>query len=71
MYFQELKLHTQEMVFLCDNRSILLISLKKKKKTGMLGCKPCEVLIEQNHRLGDSPKPIVVDQGKYQHLVGK
>lgn len=40
-------------------------------KTGMLGFKPIDTTIEQNHKLGDAKKEAIVDQGMYQRLVGK
>ena len=46
-------------------------TLNLLKEAGMLGCKPSEMLIEQNHRLGDSPESTVVNRGWHQHLIGK
>jgi hypothetical protein len=41
------------------------------KDTGMLGCKPVETPIEQNHRLEEFPEDVTVDRGSYQRLVGR
>ena len=37
----------------------------------MLGFKPIDTTIEQNHKLRDAKKEAIVDQGMYQRLVGK
>ena len=37
----------------------------------MLGCKPSETPIEQNHKLGEAIEDAMVDKGRYQRLVGK
>ncbi|XP_042511753.1 uncharacterized mitochondrial protein AtMg00810-like [Macadamia integrifolia] len=37
----------------------------------MLGCKPVNSPIEHNHRLGEDCGPSLVDEEKYQRLVGK
>jgi transposase InsO family protein len=41
------------------------------KDTGMLGCKPAETPIEQNHRLEEFPEDVPVDRESYQRLVGR
>ena len=41
------------------------------KETRMLRCKPSDVLIESNHRLGASTKSSLVNKVQYQRLVGK
>lgn len=41
------------------------------KETGMLGCKPIDTPIDQNHRLGVSDDDALVEKGRYQRLVGR
>lgn len=41
------------------------------KETRMLGCKPVDTHIEQNHRLGNSESDTPVERSCYQRLVGK
>ena len=40
-------------------------------EVGLLDCKPIDVLIQQNHRLGEYLNQIPNDKGRYQRLVGK
>ena len=40
-------------------------------EVGLLKCKPTDVLIQHNHRLGGYPDQIPIDKGKYRRLVGK
>ena len=39
-------------------------------ETGMLACKPVEMPIEMNHKLGVFPDQALTDKGRYQQLVG-
>jgi hypothetical protein len=41
------------------------------KDTSILGCKPVETPIEQNHRLGEFLEEVAVDKGSYQRLIGR
>ncbi|TYK02314.1 reverse transcriptase [Cucumis melo var. makuwa] len=58
-------------------RSKECISVSQRKytldlltKTGMLGCRLADTLIEFNCKLGNSDDQVPVDKEQYQHLVG-
>lgn len=54
-------------IFLSQRKYILDLL----EETGMLGCKPSDVLIESNHRLGATTKSSLVNKEQCQRLVGK
>jgi len=54
-------------IFLCQRKyTIDLLS-----ETGLLGCKPVDTPIEQNHMLFQCSNSTSIDRGRYQMLVGK
>jgi hypothetical protein len=54
-------------IFLCQRKyTIDLLS-----ETGLLGCKPVDTPIEQNHMLFQCSNSASIDKGRYQRLVGK
>lgn len=40
-------------------------------KIGILGCKACDIPLEQNHTLYEDLEGVLVDKGRYQHLLGR
>lgn len=59
--------HSKNGIFVSQQKYILDLL----NETGMLGCKPVDTPIEQNHKLGEANEDVVVDRGVYQRLVGK
>ena len=59
--------HSRNGIFISQQKYILDLL----QETGMLGCKPSETPIEQNHKLGEATEDAMVDKGRYQRLVGK
>ena len=54
-------------IFLCQKKYIIdLLS-----ETGLLGSKPVDTPIEQNHKLFQCSNSANIDKGRYQRLVGK
>jgi len=54
-------------IFLCQRKyNIDLLS-----ETGLLGSKPVDTPIEQNHKLFQCSNSANIDKGRYQRLVGK
>ena len=41
------------------------------EETGMLGCRPTDIPMEQNGKLSDDEESPSIDKGQYQRLVGK
>ncbi|KAH9649579.1 protein kinase domain-containing protein [Citrus sinensis] len=67
-YFLRIEVaRSRKGIFLSQRKYILDLL----KETGMLGCKPSDVPIESNHRLGVSTKSSLVNKEQYQSLVGK
>ena len=58
---------SQKGIFLSQRKYILDLL----EETGMLGCKPSDVPIESNHRLGATTKSNLVNKEQYQRLVEK
>ncbi|KAL5568221.1 hypothetical protein UlMin_024796 [Ulmus minor] len=54
-------------IFLSQRKYILDLLTE----TGMLGCKPVDTPIEQNHKLFHCSDATSTDKGRYQRLVGK
>ena len=54
-------------IFLSQRKYTLDLLLE----VGLLDCKPADVLIQQNHMLGEHPNQILIDKCRYQRLVGK
>ena len=54
-------------IFLSQRKYTLDLLLE----VGLLDCKPADVLIQQNHMLGEHPNQILTDKCRYQRLVGK
>ena len=59
--------HSREGIFISQQKYVCDLL----KETGMLGCKPTDTPIEQNHKLGEITEEPKVDRGRYQRLVGK
>ncbi|KAH9741647.1 protein kinase domain-containing protein [Citrus sinensis] len=67
-YFLEIEVaRSRKGIFLSQRKYILDLL----EETGMLGCKPSDVPIESNHRLGATTKRRLVNKEQYQRLVGK
>ena len=54
-------------IFLCQRKYTIDLLLE----TGLLGSKPVETPIEQNHKLFQCSNSANIDRGRYQRLVGK
>ena len=59
--------HSRNGIFISQQKYILDLL----QETRMLGCKPSETPIKQNHKLGEATKDAMVDTWRYQRLVGK
>ncbi|XP_022869604.1 uncharacterized protein LOC111389002 [Olea europaea var. sylvestris] len=54
-------------IFLSQRKYVLdLLS-----EVGLLECKPADIPIIQNHKLGEYSNQVPIDKGRYQRLVGK
>ena len=67
-YFLGIKVaRSKHGIFLCQRK----YTLDLLSETGLLGCKPVDTPIEQNHMLFQCQNSASIDKGKYQRLVGK
>jgi hypothetical protein len=58
---------SREGIFLSQRKYVLDVLTEVE----MLECKPADIPIVQNHRLGEYPDQAPTDKGRYQRLVGK
>ncbi|XP_040372840.1 uncharacterized mitochondrial protein AtMg00810-like [Rosa chinensis] len=54
-------------IFLCQRKYVLDLLTE----TGMLGCRPADTPIEQNHKLAEYPNQTLTKKARYQRLVGR
>ncbi|PRQ44810.1 putative RNA-directed DNA polymerase [Rosa chinensis] len=54
-------------IFLCQRKYVLDLLTE----TGMLGCRPADTPIEQNHKLAEYPNQTLTEKARYQRLVGR
>ena len=59
--------HSRRDIFISYQKYILDLF----KEISMLGCKPVDTPIEQNHELEKTWEHVVIECGMFQHLVGK
>lgn len=67
-YFLGIEVSTSRQGIFLSQRKYVLDLLTE---AGMLGCKPVDTPIVQNHRLGEYPDQAPTDKGRYQRLVEK